>query len=114
MYYVSVTAAPDPPTALQGTPSTDPAVTCVCPSITFTWAAPNVTNGESDILDYEVTCISAGLPDVAVSSNTTSATVSDLENGATYCCTVTARNVYHSSMPSEPYCNSIFVILQGV
>ena len=87
---------------LQGTPSTDQAAP---PSIAFTWAAPSVTNG--DILDYQVTCTSAaGLPNAVVTSSTISATLSNLENGARYCCTVTARNAQGSSVPSDAHCTS--------
>ena len=93
---------PDPPTMLQGTPSTNQTAP---PSIAFTWAAPNVTNG--DILDYQVTCTSAaGLPNAVATSSTTSATLSNLENGARYCCTVTARNAQGNSVPSDAHCTS--------
>ena len=80
------------------------------PHISFTWLPPNVTNG--DILDYNVTCVSEleGIATSSVTSLTTSATVSDLENGVQYCCTVTARNVVGTSAPSMTQCFSTVMI----
>ena len=69
------------------------------PSLTFNWLVPNVTNG--DILDYSLTCVSEGIPTPpSVTSTTTSATITNLENGLQYCCTVTARNEHGTSLPS--------------
>ena len=79
------------------------------PSLTFNWLVPNVTNG--DILDYSLTCVSEGIPTPpSVTSTTTSATISNLENGLRYCCTVTARNAEGDSMPSEQQCVSTIEI----
>ena len=80
------------------------------PSITVTWLPPIVTNG--DILDYNVTCVSEleGIATSSVTSITTSATVSDLENGVQYCCSVTARNVVGNSAPTMTQCFSTVVI----
>ena len=91
----------------EGVASTNPAEP---PSISFTWLPPNVTNG--NILDYNVTCVSelAGIATSSVTSLTTSATVSDLENGVQYCCSVTARNVVGNSAPSMTQCFSTVVI----
>ena len=79
------------------------------PSLTFNWLVPNVTNGV--ILDYSLTCVSEGIPTPpSVTSTTTSATISNLENGLRYCCTVTARNAQGDSMPSEQQCISTIEI----
>ena len=80
------------------------------PSVSFTWLPPNVTNG--DILDYNVTCVSEleGIATSSVTSLTTSATVSNLENGVQYCCSVTARNVVENSVPTMAQCFSTVVI----
>ena len=80
------------------------------PSISFTWLPPNVTSG--DILDYDVTCVSEleGIPTSSVTSLTTSAAISDLENGVQYCCSVTARNVVGNSAPTMTQCFSTVVI----
>ena len=97
---------PEPPRMLEGVASTNPAEP---PSLTFTWLVPNVTNG--DILDYSLTCVSEGIPTPpSVTSTTTSATISNLENGLRYCCTVTARNAQGDSMPSEQQCISTIEI----
>ena len=91
---------------LEGVASTNPAEP---PSLTFNWLVPNVTNG--DILYYSLTCVSEGIADPpSVTSNTTSATISNLENGLQYCCTVTARNAVEDSMPSEQQCISTIEI----
>ena len=86
---------------LEGVASTNPADP---PSLRFTWLAPNVTNG--DILDYRLTCaVPEGVPMPRdVTSLTTSAMISSLNNGVEYCCTVSARNIQGHSMPSLPRC----------
>ena len=91
---------------LEGVASTNPAEP---PSLTFNWLVPIVTNG--DILDYSLTCVSEGIPTPpSVTSTTTSATISNLENGLRYCCTVIARNAEGDSMPSEQQCVSTIEI----
>ena len=81
--------------------STNPAYP---PSLSFTWLAPNVTNG--DILDYRLTCtVPEGIPTLHnVTSLTTSAMVSSLKNGVEYCCSVSARIRQGYSMPSVTHC----------
>ena len=93
----------------EGVASTNPAE---LPSISFTWLPPNVTNG--DILDYNVTCVSEleGVVISSVTSLTTSANVSDLENGVQYCCSVTARILARNSAPSRAQC--FFTIEIGI
>ena len=87
---------------LEGSASTNPAEP---PSLTFNWLVPNVTNG--DILDYSLTCVSEGIPTPPpVTSTTTSATITNLENGLRYCCTVTARNALAVSLLSAEKCIS--------
>ena len=91
----------------EGVASTNPAES---PTIAFTWLPPNVTNG--DVVDYRVTCSPEleGITTSSVTSLTTSATVSDLENGVQYCCTVTARNVVGTSLPTMSQCFSTVAI----
>ena len=86
---------------LDGVASRDPADP---PSLSFTWLAPNVTNG--DILDYRLICtVPEGVPTPRdVTSLTTSAMISSLNNGVEYCCTVSARNAQGHSMPSMALC----------
>ena len=101
-----VYTASTPPRMLEGVASTNPAEP---PSLTFNWLVPNVTNG--NILDYSLTCVSEGIPTPpSVTSTTTSATISNLENGLRYCCTVTARNAQGNSMPSKQQCISTIEI----
>ena len=92
---------PEQPTMLQGVASTNPAE---FPSLNFTWLAPSVTNGE--ILDYRLTCVvPQGIPTPPdVTTPTTSAVISNLENGIQYCCTVSARNVFGCSLPMVAHC----------
>ena len=89
--------APEPPTSLRGTqlgPTT----------FDFAWAAPTVTNG--GITGYQLICQPKvyGIvvpPVVEINSGATiSATLTNLENSATYSCTVKARNAAGFSLPS--------------
>ena len=86
---------------LQGFASTNPAES---PSLSFTWLAPSITNGE--ILDYRLTCVvPQSIPTPPdVTTPTTSAVISNLENGIQYCCTVSARNAVGDSQPSVVHC----------
>jgi hypothetical protein len=66
-------------------------------SATATFTAPG-SNGGSSIIDYTVSCTPGPITATAA---TTSIAVSGLANGVTYSCSVTARNIVNSGLPSN-------------
>ena len=74
-------------------------------SYMFSWRAPDVTNG--DLTSYVISCDpqvnGLGIISQNVSGgDETMATLSGLENGVTYSCSVKAQKSDGSSPPSEP------------
>ena len=72
-------------------------------SYRFSWTAPSVTDGVPT--GYTLSCVPSleGIATLTTTtqSDQTTATVSNLENGVTYSCTVTATNSAGSSPPSN-------------
>ena len=92
-----ISVAPGRPTDLQETELNST-------SYMFSWRAPNVTNG--DLTGHVMSCDpqvdELGIISRNVSAGETMATLSGLENGVTYSCSVKAQNSAGSSPPSEP------------
>ena len=92
-----ISVAPGPPTELQQTELNST-------SYMFSWRAPDVTNG--DLTGHVMSCDpqvdGLGIISRSVGGGETMATLSGLENGVTYRCSVKAQSSAGSSPPSEP------------
>ena len=88
---VTVSTAPDTPTAVQATPGNGQA--------TVSWAAPD--DGGSPITSYVVTS-DPGSISKSVAGDQTSVDVDGLENGTAYTFTVVAQNAVGDSAASDP------------
>lgn len=90
--------APDAPVDLTATRNTDTLNT-----YTFTWTPPSVLNGE--LRHYELTCdpVGGGAPSsrMTFGPRVTMGDLTDLQFGVAYECTVRARNMAASSLPSN-------------